>query len=164
MIPAKKSVGVTQSRYRAIQLQAACLLNVQGFPNAGIAALVDAFGNCNGLFFTHTDWIKTTAPVYATCIRTSLGDFYEGLIVFERQRTVDQIDNFIAELAGVIVVANEASHTSISVGSSENGSIAAVSGRGFNNMSDSLMSFQPAIDEPSNITPSANNSASTALT
>src|SRR5260221_5936804 len=44
--------------------------------------------------------------------------------------------------------------------SAKNGSIVAVTGSGIRHMSDSLMAFQPAIDEPSNIKPSANVSSS----
>src|SRR3546814_18906455 len=47
-----------------------------------------------------------------------------------------------------------------SVGSSKNGSTNAVEASGSRIMSDSLMPFQPAIDEPSNILPSVNNSSS----
>src|SRR5215470_5412310 len=44
--------------------------------------------------------------------------------------------------------------------SAKNGSIVAVTGSGIRHMSDSLIAFQPAIDEPSNINPSANVSSS----
>jgi len=44
--------------------------------------------------------------------------------------------------------------------SAKNGSIVAVTGSGIRHMSDSLIAFQPAIDEPSNIRPSANASSS----
>src|SRR6202011_1839580 len=44
--------------------------------------------------------------------------------------------------------------------SAKNGSIVAVIGSGIRHMSDSLIAFQPAIDEPSNIKPSANVSSS----
>src|SRR5215210_9409243 len=43
----------------------------------------------------------------------------------------------------------------------KNGSICAVAGSGIRVMSDSLIAFQPAIDEPSNMMPSANTSSST---
>src|SRR3954469_3754648 len=45
--------------------------------------------------------------------------------------------------------------------SAKNGSMVAVTGSGIRHMSDSLIAFQPAIEEPSNITPSANASSST---
>ena len=45
--------------------------------------------------------------------------------------------------------------------SSKNGSMTAVVGSGIRIMSDSLMPFQPAIEEPSNILPSRNKSSST---
>src|SRR6267154_635689 len=45
--------------------------------------------------------------------------------------------------------------------SAKNGSIVAVTGSGIRHMSDSLIAFQPAIDEPSNIVPSAKISSST---
>src|SRR5258706_10480626 len=48
----------------------------------------------------------------------------------------------------------------IMVVSAENGSIVAVTGSGIRHMSDSLLAFQPAIDEPSNIKPSAKTSSS----
>src|SRR6266540_151810 len=44
--------------------------------------------------------------------------------------------------------------------SAKNGSIVAVTGSGIRHMSDSLIAFQPAIDEPSNIRPSAKASSS----
>src|SRR3974390_1364811 len=44
--------------------------------------------------------------------------------------------------------------------SAKNGSIVAVTGSGIRHMSDSFIAFQPAIDEPSNIRPSANVSSS----
>src|SRR6185295_1347909 len=44
--------------------------------------------------------------------------------------------------------------------SAKNGSIVAVTGSGIRFMSDSLIAFQPAIEEPSNIKPSANTSSS----
>src|ERR1700740_898722 len=44
--------------------------------------------------------------------------------------------------------------------SAKNGSIVAVTGSGIRHMSDSLIAFQPAIDEPSNIVPSAKTSSS----
>ncbi len=46
----------------------------------------------------------------------------------------------------------------------KNGSMWTVSGSGISTMSDSLMAFQPAIEEPSNMTPSANMSSSTSTT
>src|SRR5258708_20472584 len=48
----------------------------------------------------------------------------------------------------------------IRVVSAKNGSIVAVTGSGIRHMSDSLIAFQPAIDEPSNIKPSAKASSS----
>src|ERR1700733_10851131 len=45
--------------------------------------------------------------------------------------------------------------------SSKNGSMTAVAASGIRIMSDSLIPFQPAIEEPSNIFPSVNRSAST---
>src|SRR5262249_38100972 len=44
--------------------------------------------------------------------------------------------------------------------SAKNGSIVAVTGSGIRHMSDSLIAFQPAIEDPSNIRPSANVSSS----
>src|ERR1700676_3297927 len=44
--------------------------------------------------------------------------------------------------------------------SAKNGSMVAVTGSGIRHMSDSLIAFQPAIDEPSNIRPSAKVSSS----
>src|ERR1700710_250304 len=44
--------------------------------------------------------------------------------------------------------------------SAKNGSIVAVTGSGIRHMSDSLIAFQPAIEDPSNIVPSANISSS----
>src|SRR5579863_5023432 len=48
--------------------------------------------------------------------------------------------------------------------SAKNGSIVAVSGSGIRHMSDSLIAFHPAIEEPSNIWPSANVSSSIMVT
>src|ERR1700722_19597348 len=48
--------------------------------------------------------------------------------------------------------------------SAKNGSMQAVDGSGIRHMSDSLIAFQPAIDEPSNIWPSAKVSSSIMLT
>src|SRR5262245_336896 len=48
--------------------------------------------------------------------------------------------------------------------SAKNGSIVAVTGSGIRHMSDSLIAFQPAIEEPSNIWPSAKVSSSIMLT
>ena len=48
----------------------------------------------------------------------------------------------------------------IRLGLAENGSITAVSGSGIRIMSDSLIAFQPAIEEPSNMMPSRNTSSS----
>src|ERR1700753_3028529 len=47
-----------------------------------------------------------------------------------------------------------------SVVSAKNGSIVAVTGAGIRHMSDSLIAFQPALEEPSNMVPSAKISSS----
>src|SRR5580692_397068 len=47
--------------------------------------------------------------------------------------------------------------------SAKNGSMVAVTGSGIRHMSDSLIAFQPAIDEPSNIVPSEKMSSSIML-
>src|SRR5918994_6520337 len=47
------------------------------------------------------------------------------------------------------------------VAAEKNGSMQAVDGSGIRVMSDSLMAFQPAIEEPSNMMPSAKTSSST---
>src|SRR5919205_846462 len=49
----------------------------------------------------------------------------------------------------------------VMVDAEKNGSIWAVVGSGMRIMSDSLIAFQPAIDEPSNMVPSAKISSST---
>src|SRR5665213_3539009 len=56
------------------------------------------------------------------------------------------------------------SQVSTRVVSAKNGSMVPVTGSGIRHMSDSLIAFQPAIDEPSNIRPSANTSSSIMLT
>src|ERR1041385_2442969 len=61
---------------------------------------------------------------------------------------------------GSPVVGSSTSHTIDNVVSAKNGSIVAVAGSGIRHMSDSWIAFQPAIDEPSNIWPSANVSSS----
>src|ERR1700688_2864873 len=48
--------------------------------------------------------------------------------------------------------------------SAKNGSIVAVTGSGIRHMSDSLIAFQPAIEEPSNMRPSAKVSSSIMVT
>src|SRR5882757_6801179 len=52
----------------------------------------------------------------------------------------------------------------ISCGWAAKGSSVAVPRSGSSSMSDSLIAFQPAIDEPSNMTPSVSRSSSTAWT
>src|SRR5713101_6647171 len=52
----------------------------------------------------------------------------------------------------------------ISEGCAAKGSSVAVARSGSSSMSDSLIAFQPAIDEPSNMTPSVSRSSSTACT
>src|ERR1044071_9607725 len=51
-------------------------------------------------------------------------------------------------------------HTSASVVCAKNGSITAVLGSGISVISDSLIAFQPAMDEPSNIKPCVKTSSS----
>src|SRR3954447_5523686 len=53
------------------------------------------------------------------------------------------------------------SHTRISIGVAENGSVQIASRSGFRIMSDSLIAFHPAIEEPSNMKPSVKLSSST---
>src|SRR3712207_1009633 len=53
------------------------------------------------------------------------------------------------------------SQTMDMVDAEKNGSMQAVVGSGISVMSDSLIAFQPAIEEPSNMMPSANTSSST---
>src|ERR1700748_3128839 len=48
--------------------------------------------------------------------------------------------------------------------SAKNGSIQALAGSGIRHMSDSLIAFQPAIEEPSNMVPSAKISSSIMVT
>src|SRR5208282_3406142 len=69
-----------------------------------------------------------------------------------------------SRLYGSPVIGSSTSHTSTSVVSAKNGSMQAVDGSGIRHMSDSLIAFHPAIDEPSNIWPSANVSSSIRLT
>ena len=56
------------------------------------------------------------------------------------------------------------SQNRIMLGLAENGSITAVAASGIRIMSLSLIAFQPAIEEPSNIWPSANVSSSIMVT
>src|ERR1700728_2384764 len=60
-----------------------------------------------------------------------------------------------------MVAGSMTSQRILTVVSSKNGSRMAVVASGIRIMSDSLIPFQPAIDEPSNILPSVNRSAST---
>jgi hypothetical protein len=62
------------------------------------------------------------------------------------------------------VVGSSTSQTIDSVVSAKKGSMQAVAGSGIRFMSDSLIAFQPAIDEPSNIWPSVNVSSSIIVT
>src|ERR1051326_7978683 len=64
-----------------------------------------------------------------------------------------------SRLYGWPVVGSSTSHTSTTVVSAKNGSMQAELGSGIRHMSDSLIAFQPAIEEPSNIWPSANVSS-----
>ena len=58
------------------------------------------------------------------------------------------------------MVGSSTSQTSDSVVSAKNGSMQAEAGSGIRFMSDSWIAFQPAIEEPSNIWPSAKVSSS----
>src|ERR1700675_1112302 len=65
-----------------------------------------------------------------------------------------------SRLYGAPVVGSSTSQVMTMVVSAKNGSITAVTGSGIRHMSDSLIAFQPAMDEPSNIRPSAKLSSS----
>src|SRR3954451_3340255 len=65
-----------------------------------------------------------------------------------------------SRLYGSPVVGSSTSQVMTMVVSAKNGSIVAVTGSGIRFMSDSLIAFQPAIEEPSNISPSAKASSS----
>src|SRR5579863_9187273 len=65
-----------------------------------------------------------------------------------------------SRLYGSPVVGSSTSQTSTTVVSAKNGSMQAEVGSGIRHMSDSLIAFQPAIDEPSNIWPSEKVSSS----
>ena len=62
------------------------------------------------------------------------------------------------------MVGSSTSQISTIVVSAKNGSIVADAGSGIRHMSDSLIAFQPAIEEPSNIWPSAKVSSSIMVT
>src|SRR6478752_4433927 len=68
-----------------------------------------------------------------------------------------------SRLYGSPVVGSSTSQVMTMVVSAKNGSIVAVTGSGIRHMSDSLIAFQPAIDEPSNMVPSAKISSSIML-
>jgi hypothetical protein len=59
-----------------------------------------------------------------------------------------------------MVVGSTTSQRTSTVVSSKNGSMTAVEASGIRIMSDSLMPFQPAMEEPSNILPSLKSSSS----
>src|SRR6185437_12568327 len=61
-----------------------------------------------------------------------------------------------------IVDGSSTSHDRITVGIAANGSRIALPASGISTMSESLIPFHPAIDEPSNILPSSKNASSTA--
>src|SRR5580698_1975384 len=65
-----------------------------------------------------------------------------------------------SRLYGCPVDGSTMSQNRIRLGLAENGSITAVSGSGIRIMSDSLIAFQPAIEEPSNMMPSRKTSSS----
>src|SRR5260370_18428955 len=65
-----------------------------------------------------------------------------------------------SRLYGSPVVGSSTSQVMTRVVSAKNGSIVAVTGSGIRHMSDSLIAFQPAIDEPWDIRPSAKTSSS----
>src|SRR5215471_13364827 len=69
-----------------------------------------------------------------------------------------------SRLYGWPVVGSSTSQTSTTVVSAKKGSMQAEAGSGIRHMSDSLIAFQPAIEEPSNIWPSAKISSSIMLT
>src|SRR5215210_6912951 len=64
---------------------------------------------------------------------------------------------------GSCVIGSITSHRIASVGVLRNGSITAVVGSGFINMSDELIARQPAIDDPSNPKPSSSPSSSRSI-
>src|SRR3954452_31229 len=66
-----------------------------------------------------------------------------------------------SRLYGSPVVGSSTSQVITMVVSAKNGSMVAVTGSGIRHMSDSLIAFQPAIEEPSNMVPSAKISSST---
>src|ERR1700756_3428444 len=69
-----------------------------------------------------------------------------------------------SRLYGCPVVGSSTSQTIDMVVSAKNGSMQAEAGSGIRFMSDSLIAFHPAIDEPSNIMPSAKVSSSIIVT
>src|SRR6478609_8220052 len=64
-----------------------------------------------------------------------------------------------SRLYGSPVVGSSTSQVMTMVVSAKNGSIVAVTGSGIRHMSDSLIAFHPAIEDPSNIVPSENISS-----
>ena len=66
-----------------------------------------------------------------------------------------------SRLCGSPEAGSRTSQKIASVGWAKKGSIIAVSGSGISVMSDSLIAFQPAMEDPSNAVPSANMSSST---
>src|ERR1700674_1477691 len=69
-----------------------------------------------------------------------------------------------SRLYGSPLVGSSTAQTRTSVVSAKNGSMQAELGSGIRHMSDSLIAFQPAIEEPSNIMPSAKVSSSIMVT
>src|SRR6202166_1872232 len=69
-----------------------------------------------------------------------------------------------SRLYGSPVVGSSTSQVRTMVVSAKNGSMVAVTGSGIRHMSDSLIAFQPAIEEPSNMRPSAKVSSSIIVT
>src|SRR5256714_3188009 len=65
-----------------------------------------------------------------------------------------------SRLYGSPVVGSRTSQVMTRVVSAKNGSMVAVTGSGIRHMSDSLIAFQPAMEEPSNMRPSAKVSSS----
>src|ERR1043166_10202284 len=69
----------------------------------------------------------------------------------------------VSRVYALPVIGSSTSQNTATVGWAKNGSTTAVSGSGIRIMSDSLMAFQPAIDEPSNMMPFSQASASMVL-
>ena len=72
-----------------------------------VAPLVDYACKFFGFFLTCTFYVEGTVPVELAGILACSFEFHPGLVVTERHRAVDQLDDFVAESHGVVIVVDQ---------------------------------------------------------